>query len=133
TDSSMAESLASSMRDSVVLPAPDGEDKTSISPRRTMAIFFGLFRATGRFTMLSALPTFPAEPRENNGLFEVLHLLAELLDNGLELKPDLGEFHVVRFGAQRIGFPIELLGEEIEPASDRAAFGDQVLRLRNMG
>ena len=36
TDSSIDLSTSSSMRDSVVLPAPDGDDSTSINPRRAI-------------------------------------------------------------------------------------------------
>ena len=61
------------------------------------------------------------------GSFQVLHLLAELLDHALELQADIGELHIVRLGAQRVGFAIELLSQEIEPAADRAAVGDQPL------
>jgi hypothetical protein len=34
TESSTAGSASSSLRESVVLPAPEGDDSTSISPRR---------------------------------------------------------------------------------------------------
>ena len=51
--------------------------------------------------------------------FEVLHLLAELLDHALQLEADIGQFDVVRLGAQRIGFAVEFLRQEIEPAPDR--------------
>ena len=99
TDSSMPRSAVSSMRDSVVLPAPDGDDSTSIRPRRAIRLAFAPSRAIA--------------------LLQVLHLLAELLDHGLELQPDIGQFDVVGFGAQRIGFAVELLGQEIELAADR--------------
>src|SRR6185436_20789821 len=66
-------------------------------------------------------------------LLQVLHLLAELLDHGLELQPDIGQFQVVRLRAQCIRFAIELLGEKVELAPDRAAAGDQLVGLRDMG
>ena len=65
--------------------------------------------------------------------FQVLHLLAELLDHGLEFKSDIGELNIVRFGAQGVRFAVEFLGEKVEAAPDRAALGDQALCLRNMG
>src|SRR5262249_53691715 len=37
------------------------------------------------------------------------------------------------FRAQRVGFAIELLREEIEPATDRATLGNELSDLRNMG
>ena len=55
------------------------------------------------------------------GSFQVLHLLAELLDHGLQLQPDIGQLDVVRLRAQRIGFAVELLRQEVELAADRAA------------
>ena len=51
--------------------------------------------------------------------FQILHLLAELLDHGLQLQPDVGQLDVVRLGAQRIGLAVELLRQEIELAADR--------------
>src|SRR3981081_2322910 len=91
------------MRDNVVLPAPEGEDSTSRSPLRAIA---SLCRPRG----------CPAIP-----LLQVLDLLAELLDQALELEPDIGQLHVARLGAQRVGLAVELLGEKIELAADRAA------------
>jgi hypothetical protein len=123
------------MRESVVLPAPDGEDRTSINPRRAMdsfgpggrevaflpapflaadfllpafvrPVFFwpalaagvlaildprsalpGRHRVTKRYSKLGAIPDL--------ALFQILHLLAKLLDHRLELKPDIGERHIV--------------------------------------
>ena len=43
----MLRSDVSSMRDSVVLPAPDGDDSTSISPRRAIVL---LLRARHRYS-----------------------------------------------------------------------------------
>ena len=83
-DSSTAGS-SSSMRESVLLPAPEGEDRTNIIPRRATTGSAG-----GRVDVSAML------------LFQVLHLLAELLDHAFELKADIGEFHVVRLGAERI-------------------------------
>ena len=107
----MLRSAVSSMRDSVVLPAPDGDDSTSIRPRR--AIGLGSWHARHRS-------------------LQVLHLLAELLDHGLELQADIGQLDVVGLGAQRIRFAVELLRQKIELAADRAAVGEQLARLRDM-
>src|SRR3954471_4085021 len=93
------------MRDSVVLPAPDGDDNTSIRPRRAIVVLL-LPRAI---------------------LFQVLHLLAELLDHGLELQPDVGQFEIVGLGAQGIRFAVELLGEKVELAPNRTAVGNHFL------
>ena len=65
--------------------------------------------------------------------FQVLHLLAELLDHGLQFQTDVGQLDVVRLRAQRIGFAVELLRQEVELAPDRAAGIDQPARLRHMG
>ena len=64
--------------------------------------------------------------------FEILHLLAELLDHAFQFKADIGQFHVVRFGAERVGFAVELLRQKIEPPPDRAAAGEKLARLRDM-
>jgi hypothetical protein len=86
------------------LPAPDGDESTNIKPRR--AIF-------SRF-----LPLFFA------GLFfllNVLHLLAELIDGGFQLKSDRGHRDVVRFRAERIRLAVEFLCQKIELAADLTA------------
>ena len=83
-DSSTAGS-SSNMRESVLLPAPEGEDKTNIIPRRATT-----GGAWGRVDVSAML------------LFQVLHLLAELLDDTFELKADIGELYVVRLGAECI-------------------------------
>src|SRR5689334_10930789 len=46
--------------------------------------------------------------------FDVLHLLAHLLDQHLELERDLRHLGVDRLGAERIGLAMQLLREEIE-------------------
>ncbi len=78
----MLRSDVSSIRDSVVLPAPDGDDNTSISPRRAMILDLA----------------WPAP-----SLLQILHLLAELLDHGLQLEADIGQLQVIGLRAQRVG------------------------------
>ena len=65
-------------------------------------------------------------------LFQVLDLLAELIDHRLQLEADRGEPAVVRLGAERVDLAVELLGEEVEPASDRAALRPAGARGRDM-
>src|SRR5271170_1216660 len=50
---------------------------------------------------------------------DVLHLLAELLDLGSQFKPLRGEADVIGLGAEGACLARQLLGEEIEPPSDR--------------
>src|ERR1700761_4091758 len=76
----------SSMRVSVVLPAPEGEERIRIIPRRRM------------------------RPRS----FDVLHLLAQLLDMRAQFEPLRRQRSVVRLGAQGIGLAPELLGQKIQ-------------------
>src|SRR3954467_13257538 len=66
------------------------------------------------------------------GSFQVLHLLAELFDDALELQADIGELHIVRLGTKRVGLTIEFLSEKVESAADRATVSDQPLDLRDM-
>src|SRR5579871_2124267 len=89
-----------SMRVSVVFPAPEGEERIRIIPRRRAPIIS----------------------------LDVLNLLAELLDLSLEFKPLGREAHVVRLRAERIGLPAELLRQEIEPPPDRAARRKEIAR-----
>src|SRR5262249_39835122 len=92
-----AGSAASRRRASVVLPAPDGEDSTSSIPLRLM-------RGP------------PAVPASLPVSLNVLHLLAHLVDDGLELEARPCRLGVVGLGAERIGLAVELLGQEVEPA-----------------
>ena len=69
----MPGSALSNSRDSVVLPAPDGEDSTSSSPRRAIA-----------------------DPEDFCDVsLDVLHLLSELIDHGFQLKTQACDLEVV--------------------------------------
>src|SRR5256885_1139842 len=92
---------------SCCVPCQSISNSTSISPRRAIA-------SACRWLPLAVICSF-----------QILHLLAELLDHALELQPDIRQLHVVRFRAERVGFAIELLCEKIEPTADRAAVGQQ--------
>ena len=59
-------------------------------------------------------------------------MLAKLLDRGFEFQADIGELDVVRLGAKRIGFPVELLREKIEAAADRSALPHEQPSLRHV-
>src|SRR5215813_3292919 len=113
TDICSAGISATSMRDSVVLPAPDGEDSTNIRPRRST-------------------PSNPWPPAAIASL-QILDLFAELLDDILHLEPGIGELDVVRFRAAGIDLAIELLRQEIKPPADRSALAENVARLRDVG
>src|SRR5690606_12236009 len=78
---------------------PDGEESTSINPRR-----------------FSVSPS--CSPAIYISLFNVLNLLAQLVDDNLEIEADLGQLLLARLGAKGIGFAIEFLADEIEPPSD---------------
>src|SRR6185436_19071771 len=62
----------------------------------------------------------------------VLHLLAHLVDDGLELEARPRRLGVDRFRAQRVGLPVELLSEEIEAPAGRLARADEIARSRNV-
>src|SRR3546814_1494176 len=65
-------------------------------------------------TTLSRPPPVPVPAP----LFHVLHLLAELLDGGLEGETDPRQRRIARLGAERIRFAIQLLAQEVEPRSE---------------
>src|SRR5512139_2981109 len=103
-------SLSSNWRDRVVLPAPDGDDRTSINPRRWIA--------------------------EVPLSFDILDLLPQALDGALQIDADARQLDVGRLRAKRVGLAIELLAEEIELAADRIVrprIGQQGLGLRDVG
>src|SRR5258707_13887639 len=60
--------------------------------------------------------------------FDVLHLLAKLLDRGFQGEADPGQREVGRFRAQRVGLAVELLAEEVEAPADCRALGEEVAR-----
>ena len=106
TDIESSPSRASSALAIVDLPAPDGDDRTSIRPRRAI-------RRAG------VLATAAEK------LIDVLNLLAELLDGRLQIEPDAGEFDVRRLGAQRVRLAVQLLAEEVELPADRPTVVEQ--------
>src|SRR5512139_3596913 len=103
-------SLSSNWRDRVVLPAPDGDDRTSMSPRRWIA--------------------------EVPLSFDILDLLPQALDGALQIDADARQLDVGRLRAQRVGLAVELLAEEIELAPHRIVrpcLGEQGARLGDVG
>src|SRR5581483_7427367 len=114
TDMRRPLSLASRRRASVVLPAPDGEESTSSRPRRATC---GRSDRSGRA---------PAS-------LNVLHLLAHLVDDRLELQSRPGRFRIVGLGADGVGLAIELLGEEIETAAGGLFRSKQLARAGDVG
>src|SRR5829696_3387580 len=90
----------------VDFPAPDGEDRIRRRPRRF---------------------------RIDTPSLHVLNLFAKLVDDGFQFQAETGERDVARFGAERIGLTAELLREEIEPPSDRAAGRQERARPLDMG
>ena len=60
--------------------------------------------------------------------FDILHLLAQLLDGGLQPQPGGGQRRGGGFAAQRVGLAVELLHQEVEAAADGGALGDQGAR-----
>src|SRR3546814_827946 len=100
----MSASLSSSASDRVVLPAPDGEDRTSMRPRRP--------------TCLS---------------LDILNLLAQLIDDGFQFEAYSRQADVCGLRAEGICFTVEFLCQEIEPAARRFASGKKLASLRHMG
>src|SRR5690606_41676929 len=54
-----------------------------------------------------------------SSLFYVLDLLPHLLDDHLHFDGGAGRLQVLRLGRQRIGFPIQLLHQEVQPPAGR--------------
>lgn len=61
-------------------------------------------------------------------LFDILDLLAKLLDFHAQFETNGGQARIVRFGAQRIGFASDFLSEKVKPASNRSAPGQKIPR-----
>src|SRR5512147_1418552 len=91
---------------SVVLPAPEGADTTIRVPRR----------------LISSI----------DRSFDVLRLLAELLERRLGRDHGLGDLEVVRLGSDGVHLPVHLLDQEVERAADGAALGEEPRDLLQM-
>src|SRR5665213_629966 len=100
--------VCSSMRVKVVLPAPEGDDRISISPRRSSVS--PADRTISDKSWVRS-PTCIA-------LLDILNLLAELLDFDAQFEADRRQARVIRFGAKRICLATELLRKEIELSPD---------------
>src|SRR6478736_6521076 len=111
TESVRLDSCSRSRRVSVVFPAPDGEDSTSISPRREMVSF-------SRFAVIASL--------------DVLDLLAELLHLGLEIEAYDGQGHVIRLGTKGVRLARKFLGQKVEPSADRTTLAHEFARRADM-
>src|SRR3990172_4806534 len=103
----MPGSSSRSRRDSVVLPAPEGDDNTSMRPLLAMPV--------------SISPSL-----------DVLDLLAQLIDDGLELEPGPADLDVGSFRADRVRLAIELLRQKFEFASNRLVALDELVGCRDM-
>src|SRR5438067_7078457 len=87
---------------SVVFPAPDGAESTKRIPLRV------------------------------NRLLKVLNLLANFFQLGLANHDALRNGRVVRFGAERIQFAKNFLGDELQRAADRFVPAKMMRELRDM-
>src|SRR3954447_19203346 len=105
----MPGSCSTRLRVSVVLPAPEGEERMRRSPRRWWA------------------------DASATALLHVLDLLAELLHGRLEIEADPRHGHVPGLGAERIGLPAELLRQEVEAPPNRPAGAQKVARRGDVG
>src|SRR3546814_6378599 len=63
-------------------------------------------------------------PNSQSRLLNVLHLLADLADQHLQLHRDVAGARVDGFRAQGVGFAVELLRQEVQAAADRLFLGD---------
>src|SRR3546814_19136419 len=91
-------SRSSSAREMEVLPAPDGDDSTSMRPRRRM----------------SGPPFVPSVTPSS---LDVLDLLAEPLDGRLHGEADPGQLHVGRIRTMRNGFTVHSMAGETQRKS----------------
>src|SRR5215472_6818095 len=66
-------------------------------------------------------------------LFDILDLLAKLLDHGLERQPDARQLDIGGFRAQRVGLAVQLLAKEIEPPADGFSLLQKIPRLLEVG
>src|SRR5579871_1004317 len=77
--------------------------------------------------------SYDAPPFGVHESFDVLNLLAKLVDHSLHRQPNMGELNVRRFRAQRIGLTVKFLCKKIELTPGRLAAGDERPGLLAMG
>src|SRR5688572_26350849 len=70
-------------------------------------------------------PTFTSRGGAPLCLLKILDLLADLLQGGLGSERCLAHLQVVGLGAHRVDLTVELLQQEVELASERAALVEQ--------
>src|SRR5512141_590371 len=131
----MPGSRSSSALTMLLLPPPDGAATTNRQPDapglRVVIVIPGLLARTAQAVTSVCRPHSigPRRPLRGSARlaprprlsFEVLHLLAHLFDQHLELERHLRQLRVDRFRAERIGLAMQLLREEVEPLADTAA------------
>ena len=102
----------------VDLPAPDGDDRTSINPRRAIVVFIfegdEVFGVEGAGLMVVSL--------------QILNLFAELVDHDFQFQSCCRYSSGVGFGTDRIRLPVKFLCKKIELAPDRTASGEKFTR-----
>src|SRR5690606_14596520 len=101
TQMSAVESTSAVTR--LVLPAPEGAETVYRMPRPVC------------FSNMVLTCHCPAAKPVAACLFDILNLLAHLLNHNLELHCRLGAVRGNGLGGEGIGFPVELLHEEVQP------------------
>src|SRR5262245_106036 len=101
----MPGSRSSSAATRLVLPPPDGAASTNRQPEAGGALV-----GVGSGAALAGAPWVLGTA----SLFHVLHLLAHLLDQHLELERRLRELRVHRLGPERVRLAVQFLHEEVE-------------------
>src|SRR3954470_12348555 len=109
TDRRMPGSRSSRARTRLVLPPPDGAATTKRLPRTAARV------------------PVPAAASLN-----ILHLLAHLLDEDLQLERGIRKLGVDGFRAEGVRFAVQLLHQEVEPLAAAAARGEHASHFRDV-
>src|SRR6187549_168519 len=130
----------------LLLPPPEGAATTNRQPEapglRVVIVILGLL-ARAALEVTSARRPHSLGPRwplrgsarltpRSRPSFEILHLLAHLLDQHLELERNLRQLGVDRLRAERVRFAMQLLREEVEALADVAALRQDAPDLGNV-
>src|SRR3546814_832017 len=119
----------------LVFPAPDGAARMNRVPRTGPVIGvsgFGMREYKSRPQHNEANRNRFCEsriPNSQSRLLNVLHLLADLVDQHLQLHRDVAGARVDGFRAQGVGFAVELLQQEVQAAADRLFLGEDATDL----
>src|SRR6185369_11845397 len=117
----------------LVLPPPDGAASTNRHPDAGGALVGDGGASLIRGAPLAASATASVSGVPLSASFQILHLLAHLLDQHLHFERCLRELGVDGLRAQRVRLAVELLHQEVEALAGAAARDEHAPHFADVG